>query len=137
VGAEQTKDLFTRRWRQVKRPEPSELQLQISLIEHLKYRARPGVVYFHVPNGEERDKRVAAKLKAMGVLPGVSDLVFVWLDDSGHLHNLYLELKARKRTMSPEQLVFCDRVTDAGAQYAYVDNIDDALRLLRAHGLLR
>jgi len=31
---------------------------------------------YHVPNGELRDKVTAAKLKAMGVVSGVSDIVF-------------------------------------------------------------
>jgi hypothetical protein len=133
----QQKDLFTKRWRQVKAWAPSELQIQIALIEHLKYRCRRDVVYFHVPNGELRDKRVAAKLKAMGALPGVADLVFVWSDGDGRVKNLYLELKARKRMMSPEQLVFCDRVTDVGAYYHCVDNIDEALGILDGYGILQ
>lgn len=132
----QQRDLFSKRWRQVPAREPSELQIQISLVQHLQLRARRDVVYYHVSNGELLDKRTAAKRKAMGVLPGVSDLVFVWSDE-GRLRNLYLELKARKRSMSPEQLVFCDRVTDAGADYHCVDSIDEALELLRSHGLLQ
>lgn len=132
----QQRDMFTKRWRQVPAWKPSELQIQISLVAQLRLICRRDVVYFHVPNGELRDKRTAAKLKAMGELPGVADLVFVWCD-GGVLKNLYLELKARKRTMTPEQVVFCDRVIDAGADYHCVDNIDDALEILRAHGLLQ
>lgn len=134
--AQQQKDMFSKRWRQVRAPPPSELQLQISLVAQLRLICRRDVVFFHCPNGELRDKRAAAKLKAMGTLPGVADLVFVWCDD-GVLKNLYLELKARKRSMSPEQMVFCDRVIDAGADYHCVDSIDEALALLRSHGLLK
>lgn len=132
----QQKDMFSKRWRQVKAPQPSELQLQISLVAQLRLICRRDVVFFHCPNGELRDKRTAAKLKAMGTLPGVADLVFVWCD-GGVLKNLYLELKAPKRTMSPEQMVFCDRVIDAGADYQTADNIDAALQILRWHGLLK
>ena len=39
---------------------------------------RPDVIMRHVPNGEHRDPRTAAKLKAMGVLPGSADLEFHW-----------------------------------------------------------
>jgi hypothetical protein len=133
--------MFTKRWRQVPAWKPSELQIQISLVAQLRLICRRDVVYFHVPNGELRDKRTAAKLKAMGELPGVADLVFVWNDHNSIqqpcVRLLYLELKARKRTMTPEQVVFCDRVIDAGADYHCVDNIDDALEILRAHGLLQ
>lgn len=38
--------------------------------EHLR-----GLLY-HVPNGEYRDKITATKLKAMGVVPGIPDMVF-------------------------------------------------------------
>lgn len=139
MSGPQQKDMFSKRWRQVRAPEPSELQLHISLIEHLKYRALPHVTYWHVPNGELRDKAAAAKLNAMGVLPGVADLVFVWCEPprDGLLRNLYLELKARGRMMSPEQNVFADRMVDVGAYYACADNIDDALAILERHGILK
>jgi hypothetical protein len=138
----QQKDLFTKRWRQVKAWAPSELQIQIALVEHLKYRCRRDVVYFHVPNGELRDKRTAAKLKAMGELPGVADLVFVWSERPAHgyvpvLQNLYLELKTPSGTMSPEQLLFRDRIIDAGGYYHCANSIDTALEILRAHGILK
>lgn len=135
TAASQQKDLFTRRWRKVQRLDPSELQIQISLIENLKIRCRPGVTYFHVANGEERDPRVAAKLKAMGVLPGVADLVFVWFDDG--LKLLFLELKRRRAKLGPEQVAFADRMRAAGAIYDTADNIDAALDILRRHGILK
>jgi hypothetical protein len=48
-----------------------EAQIQRAVIQHLKARAVPGLVYFHVPNGGSRGKIEAAKFKAMGVRPGV------------------------------------------------------------------
>ncbi len=47
---------------------------------------------FHVPNGERRDARTGAMLKAMGVRPGVPD---VWLPirRGGHI-GLVIEMKA-------------------------------------------
>ena len=131
----QQKDLLTNRWRKVQAPVPLEHQLQIALIQHLKYRARPGVIYFHVPNGELRDKRAAAKLKAMGVLPGVADLVFVWDDDG--LRNLYLELKAKGRRQTLEQITFAEVIALAGASYRCTDNLDDALAILKSFNLLK
>jgi hypothetical protein len=134
---QQQKDLFTKHWRKVKPPEPSEVQLQIALNEHLAWRKRGGVVHFHVPNGGERDKREAAKLKAMGVLPGVSDLVFVWIDGAGRLHNLYLELKVKGRKPTLVQREFAQAIRTAGAEYAVADNLDDALELLVERGLIK
>jgi hypothetical protein len=47
-----------------------EAQIQRAVIQHLKARAVPGLVYFHVPNGGSRGKIEAAKFKAMGVRAG-------------------------------------------------------------------
>lgn len=135
----QQKDMFTKRWRQARELDPKESQIQIALIEHLKYRARPSVLYFHIPNGELRDKRAAAKLKAMGTLPGVADLVFMWpipAIRSWQIQVLFLELKARSRKPAPEQLLFAERAYKAGAIYEFADNIDQALQILSRHDLL-
>jgi hypothetical protein len=133
----QQKDLFTKHWRTV-RDDPAEAQLQIALVEHLRWRAKPDVIYFHVPNGGLRNKAEAAKLKAMGTLPGVSDLIFVWYDYDKHdLRNLYLELKARGRRPSPAQHNFAAVIGAAGADYAWTDDLDTALLILKQHGLLK
>jgi hypothetical protein len=131
----QQKDLLTNRWRKVRAPVLPEHQLQIALVQHLKYRARPGVIYFHVPNGELRDKRAAAKLKAMGVKPGVSDLVFVW-DDHG-LRNLYLELKVKGGRQTLEQITFAEVIQNAGASYRCAGGLDEALAILKGFNLLK
>lgn len=44
-----------------------------------------------IPNGGHRDVRVARKLKAEGVKPGVSDIC--WPCPRGGYHGLYLEMK--------------------------------------------
>jgi hypothetical protein len=136
---EQQRDLFTRRFRTVRAPDPSETQLHISVIAHLKLRARKdiGLIYFHTPNGELRDKRTAAKLKAMGVLPGVSDLQFIWKDArSNRLRVLFLELKARGKTRSDEQVAFAVRARATGCGAEVADNIDSAVAILQAYGVI-
>ncbi|HEY2242603.1 MAG TPA: hypothetical protein VGH47_00080 [Xanthobacteraceae bacterium] len=130
------KDLFTKRWRQARAPDPSELQIQISLIQRLGYMALPNCVFFHVPNGELRDKRAAAKLKAMGTLPGVSDLVFIYNDAAGGLQVLFLELKARGRLPTPAQAGFADRVCKLGCNVEVADSIDRAVEILENYGIL-
>lgn len=51
---------------------------------------------FHVPNGGSRDIREGAKLKAMGVIPGIPDLLCI--------RPLFaLELKMPNGRVSPEQ----------------------------------
>jgi hypothetical protein len=136
MTALQQKDLFSKRWRKVRPPDPSELQIHISLVAQLKHRCRAGVIFFHVPNGEQRDKRTAAKLKAMGVLPGVADLIFLWARGLVPCV-LFLELKARGRGLTDEQKWFRDNVVTLRCYFECADNIDDALKILAKYGLLR
>jgi hypothetical protein len=65
----------------------------------LKRQARPDWRWTHFPAGEARDKRQAAKLKAMGLRPGWPD--FLLLPPSGLLH--CLELKRQDEDLSDEQ----------------------------------
>src|SRR5262245_17194103 len=132
---EQQKHLFTNRWRKVRTLDPLEVQIQISLIARLKLLVRPDVIYFHIPNGEERDKRVAAKLKAMGVLPGVADLLFIWSEQT--LRALFLELKRRGNALEENQEQFKLNCEAIGVLYAWADNIDDAVKILQGHNLLK
>jgi len=139
------RDLFTRRWRGVKAATPDkEVQMQIQLVHLLKWCKRDDVLMWHTPNGELRDKRAAAKLKAMGVLPGVSDLVFLWKqywEDSEGSHTapgiLFLELKLPGKTATDEQVAFGLAVQLAGADYRVVKSIDEALFELKSRDLLR
>jgi hypothetical protein len=129
------KDIFTKRWRRVRTLDPRESQIQIQLIAELKIRARPGVMYFHVPNGEERNKILGAKLKAMGTLAGVADLIFIWYTD--RIRVLFLELKRRGKPLSPEQYAFCEKIRKAGAIYDIADSVAAAIDILQRHDLLR
>src|SRR5262245_29772108 len=103
------RDLFTRRWRNVHQDQ-KEAAFHIQLVSMLRWCVRPDVLFWHTPNGGYRDDREAAKLKAMGVMPGVSDLQFHWceLDElrRKHRHCLHLELKAGNRSLSDAQATF-------------------------------
>ena len=137
------KDLLTKRWRKVRPPEVTEYQLQVSVWKQFSWRKREGVTGFHCPNGGLRDIRVASKLKLMGVLPGVPDLMFIW----GELvaaptllimpRILFLELKRRGGKLSPEQVAFKADMERKGCLYEMADNIDAAMAVLEKHGLLK
>jgi hypothetical protein len=59
-------------------PRISEINsIHIPVVAELRRWIKPGWLFFHCPNGEWRSPRAAAKLKAMGVLPGVPDLVLL------------------------------------------------------------
>jgi hypothetical protein len=112
----------------------AEARLQAAIIEHIKLRVRKGVLWFHVPNGEHRSKSTGAKLKRMGVRPGVADLVFV-LPPNGEV--CFLELKADAGRPSDAQLVFADACEAAGATYAIAWDLEHALTLLEAWRVIK
>lgn len=114
------------------RPEDT---LQMALVEHLRFRARPGVIWHSTPNEGLRSAREGARLKRMGLRPGAGDLLFV-LPPEGRA--AYLELKAGKDgRQSAAQKQFEADALAAGARYALVRTIDDALSILIEWGVIR
>jgi len=114
------------------KPEPSELQIHIAVVQHLKFRARKGVLWFHAANGELRTKRDAAKLKAMGVTPGIPDIVMI---ADGKTYGL--ELKTKKGRLSPEQQSMLETFQNVGALSAVAYGLDAAISILDAWGILQ
>jgi len=141
---QQRKDLVTRRWRNVAGATPNkEVQFQIDLVRLVKLCKREDVTMLHIPNGEHRDIRTAAKLKAMGVLPGVSDLLFLWRryreDSEGSWTEpgvLFMELKTPGKTASELQIAFGLLVRTYGMDFCVVRSLDEALDELKARNLL-
>jgi len=126
------RDMFTKRYRVVKPPTPSENQIQMALVERFHYLGRKDAICFHCPNGGWRFKRSAGMLKAMGVLPGVSDLIFLWPVRQA----LFLELKANGREPTDLQRTFLQRMAAFGFHTAWTDNLDDAVKVLQHYGLM-
>ncbi len=67
---------------------------------------------FHCPNGELREKAVAAKLQRMGVQRGVPD-VLLPIPARGFV-GLAIELKVGNNTCTPEQLQWLLQLQDSG-----------------------
>jgi len=85
----------------------AEHQQQAAFIKwcRLKAQAVPELRWIHaIPNGGHRDIRVASKLKAEGVTPGIYDIFFP-VPRNGY-HGLYLEFKAGKNKLTEHQKVF-------------------------------
>jgi hypothetical protein len=113
-------------------PPQKEYQLQIQIVDLLRLAVLPGWEWAHIPNGELRDKRTAARLQAMGVKPGWPDLIF--LSPMGAFHGL--ELKRRGKTLSDEQKAFHARARARGWPIQTADTFDGALAVLRAWGAI-
>lgn len=77
---------------------------QVALIRWADFaRARwPELALLHaIPNGGQRHKAVAARMKAEGVRAGVPDLCLPV--PRGRWHGLYIEMKTRRGRASPDQ----------------------------------
>ena len=109
-----------------------EATLQRSVIQHLTWRARPGVFAFHVPNGGWRSRVESAILKAIGTVAGVPDIICIF---QGRVYAL--ELKAGRGRLTDVQRLVHERLRKAGADVAVAHGIDQALTQLEVWNLLR
>ena len=110
-----------------------EEDLQRYAVQLLKLCGVRELVWFHVPNGEARSKVTGARLKALGVRPGVAD--FAMTLPGGR--SAYLELKAPAGRPSPEQRVFRSDAEAAGALYAIARTPEEVESILAGWGALR
>lgn len=109
-----------------------EEDLQKAVWEHIKLSKAKNVMAFSVPNGMHSSKRMGARFKAQGMLPGVADLTFVLPDGSA----AFLELKIPGGVLSPAQKVFEAQCLSMGVPYFVCYSIDSALAWLRARGII-
>lgn len=112
-----------------RRNRPEE-QLQCAVVEWLGW-VKPDAIFFHPYNGAFMSKATAGKGKAMGVLPGVADLVFVL--KGGRVG--FIELKAPKGLLSDSQIRFGLSVAALGADFGTARSIEDVQRLLKSWGV--
>lgn len=116
-----------------KAPSDEEHRIQQTCVRwfNLKYPHFRGRL-FAVPNGGRRDAVTGAKLKAEGVVPGVSDLIL--LKSNHHYGALLIEMKTPKGRQSEHQRwwqsVICDK-----DEYKYVvcRSLNDFIREVRCY----
>lgn len=90
---------------------------------------------FAIPNGGERNFKVASQLKAEGVKAGVLD-IFLPAPRSCW-HGLFIEMKKRPNKVTPEQLMFAQRVSANGYQTALCYTWLEAVAALETYLTLR
>jgi hypothetical protein len=124
------RDLLGRPLPRRERDRNAEARRQAAIVEYVRWVA-PQLICFHVPNGGLRTKAEAARLKWVGVLAGVLDLVL--LLPSGR--SAYWETKTPHGRLSDDQQAFIERLIALGHSWALVRSIDDARRELAALGI--
>lgn len=115
-----------------RRRNQPEQAIQTAVVAHLRLRGKPGLVFFHVPNGGARRPIEAAILKRIGVRAGVSDLILIY---QGKIYAL--ELKADGGRPTEAQLDFISDMNQAGAFACVCEGLDRAIAVLKQWGLVR
>ena len=106
----------------------NEHEIQKAIIRHCRTMALAHEQYkylFAVPNGGQRDVRVAKKLKAEGVLAGVSDLVIPW--PTKEYNGAFIEVKTESGRPSDNQLAFIAEMSRRGYYTAIVYGLKQAI----------
>lgn len=112
---------------------PPERRTHIAVADALRIGAVPGWLWSHFPAGEHRDEKTGALLKRMGMKKGWSD--FLLIDHNGDHH--WLELKAGKARLTPEQEAFLAALEARGVACAVARSFDEAVTVLTNWGALR
>jgi hypothetical protein len=109
----------------------AEDTIQRTICQHLRKRAERGVVWWSAANNP-RSARDGARLKAMGLRAGISDLFFI------KRGNLYaLELKAENGRETEAQMQFRSDVNAAGGFATVAHGLDKAIKILESWGIIR
>ena len=105
-------------------PDDEEHRIQCACVNwfRLQYPTH-ATALFAVPNGGRRDRVSGAKLKAEGVLPGVSDLIL--LVARGGYHALLIEMKTPKGKQSPAQKDWARDMAARGYLYVVCHSFDE------------
>lgn len=86
---------------------------------------------FAIPNGGERNKIVAANLKAEGVRPHVPD-IFLPVP-RGAWHGLFIEMKKVKGRVDPGQLEYIEKLRNQGFGACVCVGFEQARQTLEAY----
>ena len=113
-------------------PCPSEEEEQITLFNwaRMQEHKHPELKWMHaIPNGGQRSKPEAARMKAGGVKPGVSDIFLPAA--RGKYHGLYIELKKlRGGRARDEQIDFIADMLKEGYYAAVKRGWQEASKLI-------
>ena len=123
-----------------------KFQPYIGLEDHFQISAATflnqlGALWFHTPNGGLRDKNIARKFKAMGLKPGVPDIL-IWDQRRGY-KGFAVELKCeyyakgeatgRKNTTTPEQDKWLSELQKLGWKTLVTWSLDEFIFEIEAY----
>lgn len=102
-----------------------EHQLQQAIfVWHWNNRPQERGLLFMVQN-TATDKRKGALLKGIGLVPGVSDLIYLRPNSSP----LFIELKTETGKQSAEQIKWQQTIEAVGYEYKIIRSLDEAINI--------
>ncbi len=95
-----------------------------------------GVVWFHPPNGDLRNPRVAKRLQRMGVVAGVPDIIVLDAPPARPDVRLVMVEVKRQRggSLTKHQRIFHELARERGIMVLVARGCDDGIRQLRELG---
>jgi hypothetical protein len=93
-----------------------------------KYLDAVNAFWYHCPNGGSRNGIEAAKLKAMGVKPGVPDCMII--DQKHDYSGLAIELKVGYNKPSEHQLAIFDKLVERNWMVVVSWSLDEVIDLI-------
>jgi hypothetical protein len=116
------------------RTKISEHQLQVQVLAYIeREKATPKIFAFAITNAARRSWRLAARMRAEGMLAGVADICVAL--PRGRV--AWLEMKASRGRQSLMQKTFEIRCKQLEHPYAVAKNLDEAVMFLKHVGALR
>lgn len=115
-----------------KRPADEEHRIQAACVRW--FRAEyPRMVHqlFAVPNGGARSKVTAGKLKAEGVVPGVSDLIL--LHRNSRYGALLIEMKTARGRQSDRQREWQKAMEENGYRYMVCRSVEEFINAINEY----
>lgn len=112
--------------------QDAEHRLQCTCVRWFRYQYPSlSALLFAVPNGGRRDPVTGARLKAEGVVAGVSDLI-LFLPSDKH-HALCIEMKTPKGRQSPSQKEWQQQVERYGYRYEVIRDFLEFEKLVKSY----
>lgn len=128
---EELKELNNSKNKESKHHDDPEHQLQVECVNYFRLKYRNARI-FAIPNGGDRNVKVAVKLKKEGVTKGVPDLQIAAARNG--YHGLFIEMKnGKKGRLSKEQEDFIDYLIKEGYKCEVVRNIDEFMAVTKEY----